>query len=265
MTKQYQSEDIKELAVALAKAQAKIEHAKKSAENPAFKRGNSTTSYADLPAVLDAARPHLAENGLSVIHIPDYDEQGNMQLIIQLTHASGQFIRGWYPIRPVKNDPQGIGSAITYARRYSYCAITGVAAEGEDDDGNEASALGKPKPKQEPLFLSADLRNQFAANCIDAIGKSASAADLKTQKECNLAKWNAMNASQEPADVEAYKKIVAAYNTAFARFKELATAEPKPATVESAKRRLPASVADDEIKYSVLCSKPDKSASEGWR
>lgn len=132
--KQYQTDDIKELAAALAKAQGSITHAGKGVKNEFFK-----SKYADLPAVIDAAKKPLADNGLSVVQFTDTAEDGKVILITQLTHNSGQWMRGYYPVQPIKNDPQGFGSALTYARRYAFCAITGVAAIDEDDDGNAAS------------------------------------------------------------------------------------------------------------------------------
>lgn len=121
------------LAEALAKAQGEMTHAKKSAENPFFK-----SHYADLPAVIDAARPYLAKNNLAVTQLPT-GAADNMELITMLIHSSGEYVQSRYPIRPIKHDPQSIGSAITYARRYAFCAITGMAAMGEDDDGNAAT------------------------------------------------------------------------------------------------------------------------------
>lgn len=128
------------LYAALAKAQAAITHAKKGKENPFFK-----SSYADLAAIYDACRKQLSDNGLSVLQILHEAETG-LQLITILGHSSGHEIRSAMKIQPVKNDPQGVGSAITYARRYALAAIVGVAAEDEDDDGNEAS-----KPSKEPV------------------------------------------------------------------------------------------------------------------
>lgn len=134
MTKIYQSETINELATALALAQAEMKHASKDSSNPFFK-----SKYAALPDVMDAARPCLSKHGLSVSQLTDFDEQGKVFMVTQLSHKSGQWMRSWYPINPVKQDPQGIGSAVTYARRYSYGCITGVVASDEDDDGNAAS------------------------------------------------------------------------------------------------------------------------------
>jgi len=127
------SEQINELAAALAKAQAKIENATKSAKNPFFR-----SNYADLPAVWDACRAALTANGLSVVQLTDTSENG-MVLESVLMHSGGQWISSHYPINPVKNDPQGLGSAITYARRYSLMALVGIVADdASDDDGEKA-------------------------------------------------------------------------------------------------------------------------------
>jgi hypothetical protein len=96
-----------------------------------------------MSSVYDAARGPLSKHGLSVVQITQITDSGAFILMTQLSHASGQWMRSWYPIRPVKDDPQGLGSATTYARRYAYCAIIGIAADddNDDDDGNEASNL----------------------------------------------------------------------------------------------------------------------------
>ena len=129
------SESIKELATALSKAQGSFDHAKKDVENGFFK-----SKYADLASVIDAAKKPLADNGLSVAQVVDMSEAGDLVLETILMHTSGEFIGGRYPIRPVKTDPQSVGSAITYARRYAFSSITGIAAD--DDDGNGASGKG---------------------------------------------------------------------------------------------------------------------------
>lgn len=128
-----QSESIAKLAEALAKAQGMMKPAGKGKENPYFK-----SNYADLPAVWEAAREALSKNGLSVIQTTDYDS-GDSFVVTTLAHSTGEWISGRYKIKPVKDDPQGFGSAVTYARRYAFCAIVGVTAEDEDDDGNAAS------------------------------------------------------------------------------------------------------------------------------
>lgn len=126
-----QSENIAELAAALAKAQGSIGNAVKDSANPFFK-----SKYADLTSVREACQEHLSKAGIAVIQSPTF-VSGAQYLCTTLAHSSGQWMRGFYPINPVKNDPQGVGSAITYARRYALAAMTGVAPE--DDDGNAAS------------------------------------------------------------------------------------------------------------------------------
>ena len=131
------SENIKELATALAKAQGQIESAKKDSENPFFKN-----KYADLSSVWDACRKQLSDNGLSVVQTLQPSER--VTVVTTLLHSSGQWISGELTMTPNKSDPQGIGSCLTYNRRYSLSAIVGICPD--DDDGNEAS---KDKPEQE--------------------------------------------------------------------------------------------------------------------
>lgn len=126
------SDQINEIATALAKAQGEIKGAAKDSTNPHFK-----SSYADLSSVWDACRAALSKHGLSVIQTPDTTADG-VFLYTTLAHSSGQWIRGVMPVRPVQDTPQGLGSALTYARRYSLASMVGVAPE--DDDGQAASA-----------------------------------------------------------------------------------------------------------------------------
>lgn len=146
--KEYQSASVVAIYGALAKAQSSMKHAEKAVSNTFFK-----SKYADLTACMDAARPFLSSNGLSVTQVTDIDATGNVLLITQLSHSSGEWIRGWYPIKPVKQDPQGMGSAITYGRRYTYCAITGVAPMDEDDDGNAASGKKESYANENKRFV----------------------------------------------------------------------------------------------------------------
>jgi hypothetical protein len=122
------SESLSNLAKALSQAQSKIKGAKKDANNPFFK-----SKYADLESVWEACRGPLTENGLSVAQLPT----GQKGLLTILLHSSGEWIAGEMLLNPTKDDPQGLGSALTYGRRYSLAAITGV--HQTDDDGNAAS------------------------------------------------------------------------------------------------------------------------------
>lgn len=132
------SETIGELAKALAAAQGEILGAKKDSENPFFK-----SKYADLASVRDACRDPFAKNGLAVVQTPRSLITPEVTIIYVETlmaHASGEWISEELSAVPVKDDPQGIGSCITYLRRYALASFAGVAPE--DDDGNAASGGG---------------------------------------------------------------------------------------------------------------------------
>lgn len=143
------SESIQELATALAKAQAAIQPAAKDKTNPAFR-----SRYADLTSIWEACREPLNTNGLSIIQMPGNDGDGRIALTTMLLHSSGQWIRTTVSTRIVKDDPQGVGSGLTYLRRYALAAMVGVVAD-EDDDGNRASGHGQaqratPPPQPAP-------------------------------------------------------------------------------------------------------------------
>ena len=131
MSEIIKSESIKELAVALAKAQGKIQNPAKNNSNTHFK-----TKYADLAEVLNSTRPVLSEYGLSVVQLPGY-ASGIVTVTTILMHSSGEFIQSECSAPAEKQHSQGIGSALTYLRRYALAAVCGVAQE--DDDGNAAS------------------------------------------------------------------------------------------------------------------------------
>lgn len=130
------SETLGELATALAKAQVEFPavHKTRTARIKTDK-GEYSYVYADLSDVLDAIRKPLADNGLTITQ-PIVLEQGATVLVSRLLHASGQWIESTYPL-PNYSRPQEMGSAITYARRYTLCALLGITAE-DDDDGQTA-------------------------------------------------------------------------------------------------------------------------------
>lgn len=126
------SDSIKEISAALVKVQGSLKPAIKDSKNPFFK-----SSYADLASCYAACRKELSDNGIAVVQ-PTKDS-GNGKIVVEtmLVHTSGEWIMGELSLKPVKDDPQAVGSAITYARRYGLCAMVGIAPE--DDDGNAAS------------------------------------------------------------------------------------------------------------------------------
>lgn len=131
-----QSEQIGELAAALALAQGEI-LAPKKGRTAQIKsdKGNYQYSYADLSDVIECYRKPLSANGLSVTQTMRIDG-GHLILVTTLIHKSGQWKDSEYPLQAY-NRPQEQGSAITYARRYAVTALLGIAAE-DDDDGNAA-------------------------------------------------------------------------------------------------------------------------------
>lgn len=136
------SESVNELATALAKAQGQIKGAVKDAENPHFR-----SKYADLASVWDACRASLSANGLSVIQAPRgvVSEVGwTVEVETRLLHSSGQWMGDTITVPVGKPDAQGLGSALTYARRYALASFVGVAP-AEDDDGNAAVAGPKAR------------------------------------------------------------------------------------------------------------------------
>ena len=131
---------MKTIATALAAAQTNMGKALKQANNQHFRN-----KYADLGSVMDACLPALNEAGIAVIQPTGEDEQGRFVETILIHGESGEQLSCRVPLIVSKNDMQGYGSAVTYARRYGLMAMAGIAPE--DDDGNAAA---KAAPKQEP-------------------------------------------------------------------------------------------------------------------
>lgn len=134
------SETIAKLAKSLVLFNSEVNKIAKDADNPFFKN-----NYATLDTIIDEIRPILSKHGLSIMQIPSGDGQ-NVTLKTLLLHESGEWLESdELTMKPVKNDPQAVGSCITYARRYSLAAFLSLNT-GEDDDGNGAT-YGKDKPK----------------------------------------------------------------------------------------------------------------------
>lgn len=131
---------MKDISTALVKAQREFGSALKSSSNPHFK-----SKYADLAACVEAVIDALNNNGIALIQKTDLCESG---VIVETTfvHESGEFMSaGKLHVPAAKHDPQGYGSALTYARRYSLMAACGIAPE--DDDGNAATNAYAARPK----------------------------------------------------------------------------------------------------------------------
>ena len=127
-----QSDNINELIGAMNRAQLKMQPAKQNKENPFFK-----SHYADLTAVWDALDPFRQE-GIVMTQSPADSPDGYIVLDTQITHTSGQWMRSRLKMRLAKDDCQGAGSGLSYARRYALGCMFGLVTS-PDDDGNAAS------------------------------------------------------------------------------------------------------------------------------
>jgi|18_taG_2_1085343.scaffolds.fasta_scaffold17568_3 hypothetical protein len=140
-------DNIKDLIGALSKAQAEIEGAVKAGENPHFR-----SRYADLGNVWAACRGPLTQNGLAIHQAVRVN--GDLRLVTRVMHSSGQWLEDdGIPLLLDKQNMQGLGSALTYARRYGLMAAVGIAPE--DDDGNAAVKNGGKEGK--PVGGNGDL------------------------------------------------------------------------------------------------------------
>jgi hypothetical protein len=145
----YESDSTVAISAALVACQGALRPALKDANNPVFK-----TRYADLASVMEAIREPMLENGLAIQHQQLPGEAGRLVLRTVLRHKSGEFLASVAVVPLSKQDAQGMGSALTYARRYGVAAMLGVVQD--DDDGNAAStpqakpAAAKPVPAQQP-------------------------------------------------------------------------------------------------------------------
>ena len=163
------SETIASLAAALAKAQSQVDPAIKDSDNPFFK-----SKYADVASVLDACEKALADNELAIVQFPIASTDGGAGVETIVMHSSGEWISNEYLLPAAKVDPQGYGSAITYARRYAYEAVMRIRRE--DDDGNAASGHHAP-PQQRQTKPPARPASEPAQD--DPLGRRAAEAIQK--------------------------------------------------------------------------------------
>lgn len=170
---------LQNLAKALIVFQVKVDTIQKDAKNPFFK-----SKYASLSNIQEAIREPLIESGLAISQMPN----GENGLTTLLIHAdSGEFIHSTFQMRPVKDDPQGRGSCITYQKRYALAAILCLNID-DDDDGNAASYVSKPETdsklwlnKDSEMFLKAKAKLAAGDTTLEKIRTS-----FKVSKEVEL-------------------------------------------------------------------------------
>jgi len=138
------SESIKNICKALITFKVKVGAITKDSKNPFFK-----SSYASLGTIIEAIEEPLAESGLAVMQFPT----GDHCLTTIVMHESGEWIQSIYRIRPIKDDAQGIGSCLTYQKRYALVSALCLNILEKDDDGNQASfGNGTPDNPEKPAL-----------------------------------------------------------------------------------------------------------------
>lgn len=143
------SPEVDQIAKALAQAQKAFRPAKLDSRNPHY-----NNRYPSVSSVLDAALGPLNEQGIALVQIP-ISEDGQVGVHTRLIHSSGQYLGGNLLLRPVRNDPQGWASCVTYSRRYSLLGFLGLGVgEAEDDDGNAASRGGATITQEQAIDLA---------------------------------------------------------------------------------------------------------------
>lgn len=183
------SEQIDQLATSLAKAQGAMTGALKDSANPFFK-----SKYADLESVWTACRKALTENGLSVVQSASATESG-VAVTTMLLHSSGQWMRDTLPLNPKDMSPQGIGSAITYGRRYALAAMAGVYQT--DDDGEAAHGRGT-QAQQTDDTAARLLASNFKAALKAGVDGKINEIHVEANKDQELysAAWGLLNAGE---------------------------------------------------------------------
>ena len=193
------SASIAALAAALAKAQGEMEGAAKANVNPHFK-----SKYADLASVWDACRAPLSKHGLSILQ-PVRANGASVTVTTILAHSSGEWIEESLTMTAQQNTPQGVGSAITYGRRYGLASMVGIAPE--DDDGNAASA----GHNQQPARVEAPAQPEGYADWWDDMTATADTGTKALQEAWGKSKpaYRAYTTSQRNAKWEALKALAA--------------------------------------------------------
>lgn len=171
------SETIGKLSEALAKAQGEMKPASFDAQNPHFR-----SKYATLASIMDACRSALSQNQIAVVQGTSVIED-RVIVTTMLIHASGEFISDQLSMNIQKDSPQAIGSAITYARRYSLASLAGVVSD-EDDD---AEAAMPKENAQRPVKIAqvANLDEHKKSRSNNTSKAEAADKDKNTQKPDN--------------------------------------------------------------------------------
>lgn len=192
------SDSIKAMAPAFAKAQAAVANTVKSAVNPHFKN-----KYVPLDDLIPVVKSALLAEGIAFLQGAEPSEGDVLHLTTRLIHTSGEWIESTLSMKPSKADPQGIGSCITYARRYSLAAMVGVVSD-DDDDANAASAPAKAAPKEKSATAAPKTEHEMAVEMVrelfqklpekkrnlDTMKEVLPISDFGQVKECTIEQLN---------------------------------------------------------------------------
>lgn len=192
-----QSDNVDKIIPAFIAFQKDMPSVPKDGNNPHFK-----SKYATLGAITEATRPHLAKHGLGFMQWMS-NRDGYQLIVTRIMHISGQWMEDdGYILNPTKNDPQGMGSAVTYARRYTLGASLGIITE-DDDDGNKAS---EPAPVKKPAYTKPepDWFNDLGE--LNDKGKSAAKAIAGGMTWADIEKKYTITAYHRKAVMEALPK-----------------------------------------------------------
>lgn len=187
------TQQLDQLAAALVAAQGEFAAIPKTADNPFFK-----SKYADLATVISHTQPILAKHGLAVSQHPVVLD-GESALTTYLLHSSGQQLVSTMRLCAAKNDPQGQGAAITYARRFAYMAVLGLVAD-DDDDGNAAARAKRAETTKTPTEIAL-LKLRAVCNRMKLDPKVV-AQRFADDYGCDVK-------SADPATIEAFAAVIA--------------------------------------------------------
>ena len=200
------SEQINELAKALAAAQGELEPAEKNSTAAVGKEGKLKRKYADLTAMIDAVRKVLPKHGLSIAQIV-LPSEGVAHVRTMLMHESGQWLasecRMPYDNTGSKNAIQSMGSAITYARRYSLSALVGVVAD-DDDDGE--GAWRRDDDREPPRRNAPEPAPQSKPERVDLAALAKALSEVRDSAGF-VACYNRHRITEEHPDYEAVKNM----------------------------------------------------------
>lgn len=172
------------LIEALAAFQAELPKVGKNSTNPHFR-----SKYASLEDITEVVLPALARHGLAWVTLPVVDVDRGFVLRYKLMHESGEYESGEWPLPDAKSTAQALGSALTYARRYTLGAVTGIAPD-EDDDGNAAQSAKRPQvePKMPPEVAVTTLRSATSVEKLQSIWNEVGKAGVSGHPDVIAAK-----------------------------------------------------------------------------